>query len=224
MLHGYDVGKGETEMKTGDNATEIARRRWNRTAVFYDLMMALVERLRLGRYRRLLWSRVESSRVLEIGVGTGKNFTYYPPDAEMDAVDLSDKMLERAEDRARKQKVKVNLQQMDVQNLDFADNTFDTVVATMVFCSIPDPARGIREVERVCKPGGKVVLLENNFISIPVLGLFVKLANPVAMRIIGADFKRHPEENVAKSGLAVERVTNLGRGLWKLIEARKKPV
>ena len=96
-------------MKTGDKATEIAIRRWNRTARFYDYMMALMERLRLRKYRRLLWSRVESSRVLEIGVGTGKNIPYYPADAEMDAVDFSEKMLERARDQARKQRVKVHL-------------------------------------------------------------------------------------------------------------------
>lgn len=209
-------------MTTEEKATEIAERRWNRTSSFYDYMMVFMERIRLRKYRRLFWSRVESSRVLEIGVGTGKNFPYYPTDAGIDAIDFSEKMLEHANDRAKKQKVKVHLQQMDVQNLDFADNTFDTVAATMVFCSVPDPIRGIREVERVCKPGGKVVLLENNFSSIPVLAWFVKLANPLVMRIIGADFNRNPVDNVAKSDLIVEKVTDLGRGLWKLIEARKQ--
>lgn len=210
-------------MTTEEKATEIAEKRWNRTASFYDYMMVFMERIRLRKYRRLLWSRVESSRVLEIGVGTGKNFPYYPTDAGIDAIDFSEKMLERANDRAKRQKVKVHLQQMDVQNLDFADNTFDTVAATLVFCSIPDPVRGIREVERVCKPGGKVVLLENNFSSVPILSWLVKLANPPVMRITGADFNRHPMDNVATSGLIVEKVTDLGRGLWKLIEARKKP-
>jgi len=209
-------------MSTEDKATEIARRRWNRTARFYDYMMALIERVRLRKGRALLWSKVESSRVLEIGVGTGKNFPYYPADAEITAVDFSEKMLERAKDRANKQKVKVRLQQMDVQNLDFADNTFDTVAATLVFCSIPNEVRGIREVERVCKPGGKVVLLEQDFASKPILGWFLNLANPLLVRMFGANFNRRPVENVARSGLAVERVTNLGRGLWKLIEARKK--
>lgn len=209
-------------MSTEDKATETAKRRWNRTAGFYDYMMAFMERVRLRKYRRLLWSRVESSRVLEIGVGTGQNFPYYPADAEITAVDFSEKMLGRAKDRAEKQEVEVDLRQMDVQNLEFEDNTFDTVAATLVFCSVPDPVRGIKEVERVCKPGGKVILLENDFSSIPILGWFVKLANPLAVRMIGADFNRHPVDNVAKSGLAVERVTNLGRGLWKLIEARKK--
>ena len=209
-------------MSTEDKATETAKRRWNRTAGFYDYMMAFMERVRLRKYRRLLWSSVESSRVLEIGVGTGKNFPYYPADAEITAVDFSEKMLGRAKNRASRQEVEVDLRQMDVQNLEFEDNTFDTVAATLVFCSIPDPVRGIREVERVCKPGGKVILLENDFSSIPILGWLVKLANPLAVRMIGADFNRHPVDNVAKSGLAVERVTNLGRGLWKLIEARKK--
>ena len=209
-------------MSSEDRATATAERRWNRTAMFYDPMTALLERIRLRKYRRLLWSRVESSRVLEIGVGTGKNFPYYPADAEMTAVDLSEKMLRRAENRASGQKVAVDLRQMDVQSLEFEDNTFDTVAATLVFCSVPDPVRGIREVERVCKPGGKVVLLENNFISIPILGRLVKLANPLTLRIIGADFSRNPVDNVFRSDLAVEQVTSLGRGLWKLIEARKK--
>lgn len=205
-----------------DRATGIAKRRWNRTAMFYDPMLALMERVRLRKYRRLVWSRVENGRVLEIGVGTGKNFPFYPADAEITAVDFSEKMLKRARDRAEKQKVTVGLQQMDVQAMDFADDTFDTVVATLVFCSVPDPVRGIREVERVCKPGGKVVLLENNFSSIPILGRLVKLVNPLLLRVIGADFNRHPLDNVAKSDLEVERVTSLGRGLWKLIEVRKK--
>jgi ubiquinone/menaquinone biosynthesis C-methylase UbiE len=209
-------------MSSVDKNTETTRRRWNRTAAFYDYMMALMERVRLRKYRRLVWSKVESSRVLEIGVGTGKNFPYYPADAEMTAVDFSEKMLERARERANKQNVQVRLEQMDIQNLNLADNTFDTVAATLVFCSVPDPARGIKEVERVCKPGGKVVLLENNFSSVPVLGWFVKAANPLLLRAIGADFTRHPEDSVAESDLVVEEVTSVGNGLWKLIEARKR--
>jgi ubiquinone/menaquinone biosynthesis C-methylase UbiE len=182
--------------------------------------MAIAERVGLRKWRRLLWSRVESSRVLEIGVGTGDNFPYYPLDAEITAVDFSEGMLKRARDKASRHKVKVNLQQMDAQNLEFADNTFDTVAATMVFCSIPDPVRGIREVERVCKRGGKVVLLEQDFSANRFSRLLVKLVNPLVMRM-GSDFRRRTIEDVAKSGLKVERVTNLWAGMFKLIEARK---
>jgi phosphatidylethanolamine/phosphatidyl-N-methylethanolamine N-methyltransferase len=208
-------------MSSEDKATEIIKRRWNRTAWYYDYLMAFMDRVGVRKGRRLLWSRVESSHVLEIGVGTGNNFSCYPPDAEMAAIDFSEGMLKRAKERASRHKVKVDLQQMDVQNLKFADNTFNTVAATLVFCSVPDPVRGIKEVARVCKQGGKVILLENDFSSVPVISWLAKLANPLAVRMIGADFTRRPMDHVATSGLAVERVTSLRRGLWKLIETRK---
>ncbi len=209
-------------MREPDSVTEATRKRWNRTAVLYDPVMAFVERLRMRKWRQLLWSKVESSRVLEIAVGTGKNFPYYPADAEITAVDLSEGMLERARNRALRLGVEVSLQQMDVQNLEFEDNTFDTVAATFVFCSVPDQARGIREVERVCKPGGKVLILEQDLSSKRLLGWLLNLANPLLLRIIGANFNRRPVENVATSDLTIEQVTNLWGGRFKLIEARKK--
>ena len=207
-------------MSSRDTNTEITKKRWNRTARLYDYMMALMNRVGMRKWRRLLWSKVGNSSVLEIGVGTGNNFPYYPANAEITAVDFSEEMLKRARNRASRLKVKVDLRQMDAQNLGFADNTFDTVVATAVFCAIPDPVRGMREVERVCKPGGKVVLLEEDFSANRFSGWLVKLANPLIARM-GSDFRRRPLENVAKSGLKVERVTNLWGGTFKLIEARK---
>ena len=199
----------------------IAERRWNRTARHYDRMMALVEWAVVKKWRRLLWGRVEGSRMLEVGVGTGYNIPYYPSNADITAIDFSEEMLKRARDRASRHKVKVDLRQMDAQDLEFADNTFDTVVGTMVLCSIPDPVRGVREVERVLKPGGTVVLLEQDLSSNRFMGWIMKLANPLIARM-GSDFRRRPMENVARSGLKVERVTNLWAGLFKLIEARKR--
>ena len=209
-------------MLTQDKATELAKRRYNRIAPLYDLMEGLIERSRYSRWRELLWSKVEGPHILEVGVGTGKNFPYYPPGVEITAVDFSDKMLERAKDRASKQKVKVHLEQMDVQNLEFEDSTFDTVVASFVFCSVPDPVRGLMEVERVCKPGSKVALLEHVLSANRILGWLMNLANPLVVRIIGANINRQTVDNALKSGLVVEQVTDLGAGIFKLIEARKK--
>jgi ubiquinone/menaquinone biosynthesis C-methylase UbiE len=185
-------------------------------------MEGLVERSRYSKWRGLLWSKVEGTRILEVGVGTGKNFSYYPSDAEITAIDFSNRMLKRAKDKASKQKVKVHLQQMDVQNLKFEDNTFDTVVASFVFCSVPDPVRGLMEVERVCKHGGKVVLLEHVLSTNRIVAWLMNLANPLVVRMVGANINRQTVANVTKSGLVVEQITDLGAGIFKLIEARKK--
>ncbi len=209
-------------MLTQDKATEIAKRRYNRIAPLYDLMEGLVERSRYSKWRGLLWSKVEGTRILEVGVGTGKNFSYYPSDAEITAIDFSNRMLKRAKDKASKQKVKVHLQQMDVQNLKFEDNTFDTVVASFVFCSVPDPVRGLMEIGRVCKPGGKVVLLEHVLSTNRIVAWLMNLANPLVVRMVGANINRQTVANVTKNGLVVEQITDLGAGIFKLIEARKK--
>ena len=184
-----------------DKSTRIAQRRYNRIAPVYDLMESLVERSRFRKWRELLWSEVKATRVLEVGVGTGKNFPYYPPDAEITAVDFSERMLKRAQDRASKHELKVHLRQMDVQNLEFEGNTFDTVVATFVFCSVPDPVRGLMEIERVCKPGGKVILLEHVLSTNRALGWLMNLANPLEVLMVGENNNRRTVENVIKSGL-----------------------
>ena len=209
-------------MSTENKATEIAKRRYNRIAPIYDLMEGLIERSRYNKWRELLWTTVEGTQILEVGVGTGKNFHYYPADAKIVAVDFSEKMLQRAKDRANRQKAEVHLKQMDVQNLELEDNTFDTVVASFVFCSVPDPVRGLMEIDRVCRPGGKVVLLEHVLSANRILGWLMNLANPLVVRMFGANINRRTVDNVIKSGLVVEQVTDLGGGIFKLIEARKK--
>jgi len=165
---------------------------------------------------------VEGPYILEVGVGTGKNFPYYPTNADVTAIDFSDKMLKQAEERASKQKLKVRLQQMDVQDLKFGDDTFDAVVASFVFCSVPNPVRGLLQVERVCKPGGKVILLEHVLSAHSVIGWLMNVANPLVVRMSGANINRRTVDNVIESGLVIEHITDLGAGIFKLIEAKKK--
>ncbi len=212
----------DLKMSTREKATEMVRRRYNRIAPLYDRMEGLVERSRYSEWRDLLWSKVEGTRILEVGVGTGKNLQYYPAGAEMIAIDLSEKMLERAKRKASEQKLEVHLQQMDVQKLEFADKSFDTVVASFVFCSVADPVRGMMEVKRVCKEGGKVVLMEHMRSPNRILNLFMDFVNLASVRIMGENVNRRTVDNVRKSGLEVEQVTNLAFGVFQLIEARKK--
>ena len=207
-------------MKTESMNTEAAKKRYNRIAPVYDFMDGLVEMSHYSGWRELLWSKVEGNRILEVGVGTGKNFPYYPANAEITAVDFSEKMLNRARQKAEEYNVKVDLQQADVQNMSFEDDTFETVVATFVFCSVPDPVKGLKEIGRVCKPGSKVLLLEHVLSANRILAFLMNLVNPIVVRAMGPNINRKTVENVANSGLKVEKVIDLAAGIFKLIEAR----
>jgi phosphatidylethanolamine/phosphatidyl-N-methylethanolamine N-methyltransferase len=208
-------------VKSSSRATALVKKRYDQMASLFDFLEDLAGGAPLRRWRALSWTRVEGSRILEVGVGTGPSFAFYPRGATVTAIDLSPKMLGRARRKIGQQNVTIILEEMDVQSLRFADGAFDTVIASLVFCAVPDPVRGLNEIRRVCRPGGKVVLLEHVLSSGRLLGFMMNLLNPLVFWMIGDNFNRKTVENVAKSGLVLEKVTSLS-GIFKLIEARKE--
>lgn len=202
----------------------ITRARYNRLAPIYDLMEFLPEQ-RFAGWRKRLWTRVTTGRILEVGVGTGKNFPYHPPGAEVTGIDLSERMLALAQRRAEKSGYALDLRQMDTQQLDFPNHTFDTAVATFVFCSVPDAERGLRELARVVKPDGYIILLEHVRIDRPaIIGKLMDWLDPLVVRVMGAHINRRTVETVQRAGLVVEQVENLApQGLVKLIIAHPTP-
>jgi ubiquinone/menaquinone biosynthesis C-methylase UbiE len=200
--------------------TAVTRARYDRIAPVYDLVEALMERAAFRSWRARAWAQVSGGRVLEVGVGTGKNMPYYPPEAQVIAVDLSDRMLQRARRRAARLGQPVDLRLMDAQALDFPDGAFDAVVATFVFCSVPDPMLGLQELGRVCKPDGRIVLLEHVRSEGRLMGWLMDLFNPLVVRLIGANINRRTVENVQRAGLHLDTVENLS-GIVKLIVAHR---
>jgi ubiquinone/menaquinone biosynthesis C-methylase UbiE len=203
-----------------DRQTALTRARYDRIAPVYDLMQKFMERGAIGTGRPRLWSHVAEGRVLEVGVGTGQSMDDYPQDARVTAIDLSERMLQRASKRAAELGLDVDLRVMDVQHLDFPDRTFDAVAATCVFCSVPDPIVGLRELKRVVKPNGDIWLLEHVRINRPVIGPLMDALNPMMVRMMGANINRRTVENVRLAGLQLITVENLGGELVKLIHAR----
>lgn len=205
------------------NATRKTQARYNRIAPIYDLMETIVERVAFRRWRRDLWTRVGGERILEVGVGTGKNVPYHPPGAQVIAIDISDGMLEQAAERARGLEVDLSLVLMDAQHLGLPDDAFDAAVATFVFCSVPDPVRGLKEIGRVLKPGGRALLLEHVRVDVPIVGAIMDLLDPIVLRLIGPHINRRTVKNVKRAGLKIEQVNQLVMGgLVKTIVARSE--
>lgn len=202
-----------------EQATAKTRARYDRNARFYDLMESGVE-LKFSSWREEFWQRVHGPRVLEVGVGTGKNLPYYPADVEVTAIDLSPKMLERAKIKAEREGITANLIEADVQTLPFPDNSFDTAVATFLFCSVPDPILGLKELRRVLAPGGQLILLEHMLSHKPIFEPLMHLFNPVAVRMTGANIDRETVENIRRAGFSDLRVEDLWLDIVKLIEAQ----
>jgi ubiquinone/menaquinone biosynthesis C-methylase UbiE len=190
-------------------------------APIYDASEALVEHFLYSRWRRALWSDVKGPEILEVGVGTGKNMPYYPGAVHITAIDFSEGMLSRARTRADSLDLEVELRQMDAQSLAFPSDSFDTVVASFVFCSVPDPIIGLREVGRVCKPDGEIRLLEHMRARNEFAGRLMDMINPIAVRIQGVNINRHTMDNIERAGLQVERVEDLSpQGIFRLTVAR----
>jgi ubiquinone/menaquinone biosynthesis C-methylase UbiE len=116
----------------------------------------------------------------------------------------------------------VNLQLGDVETLDFPDNSFDSVVATFVFCSVPDAVLGLREIRRVLKPAGQLFLLEHMRARNPALGFVMDVLNPLIVRMMGANINRRTVENVQAADFEQVNVTELAAGgIFKKILAQK---
>ncbi len=195
--------------------------KYQRVALFYDLLDLPFEVSRYRRIRPLLFAGL-SGRILEAGVGTGRNFPFYPPGARVVAIDFSPAMLSRAERRLSLAAAPVELRQMDVTRLDFPDRSFDAAVATFLFCVLPDALQvpALKELRRVLAPGGEIRLLEYVRPAGRGRRLLTRVWAPWIAALYGASFDRGTERLLGKAGLELLETRFVVADLLKLITAR----
>jgi phosphatidylethanolamine/phosphatidyl-N-methylethanolamine N-methyltransferase len=166
------------EREEEDFGTDVATRALSVTAVENDFVARVYEKLSTvydlffgptlhpGRLVAIERMGIQAGdRVLEVGVGTGINASLYPRSCHVTGIDLSDSMLEKARERVAREYLRhVRLLEMDAANLTFADNSFDIVYAPYLVSVVPDPVAVVREMHRVCRPGGRIIIL-NHFRS-----------------------------------------------------------
>lgn len=196
--------------------------RYQRIAPLYDLLDLPFE---YGRYRKIRPQLFQglSGRILDAGVGTGRNISFYPPEAHVVGIDLSPAMLARASRRASRLGRVVELLQMDITQLEMPDQSYDAVVASFLFCVLPEQLQlpALREIERVLKPGGTLRLIEYVRPQGMLRSVLASIWAPWMAWAYGAGFDRRTEQHVSKSGLELLESRFLVNDLIKLMSLRK---
>lgn len=209
-----------TRSQSAMSAQDVVTARYDRIARFYDLFDKPMDLMGV-RNRRTRLLQQAHGRTLEVGVGTGRNLGLYSDGVDLTGIDVSENMLARAKRVAATVDIDATLEIADVHELPYADGSFDTVVATCVFCSVADPIAGLTEVERVVHPDGQVLLLEHVRPRNSILGWLADRLAPAVSRLIGPDINRRTEDNVVAAGLEITDVRRWG--VWREIQARPTP-
>jgi ubiquinone/menaquinone biosynthesis C-methylase UbiE len=203
-----------------DDGTRKARRVWDAFAPRYDRSMRFVERMLLAGGRQWVCSRARGD-VLEVGIGTGLNLPFYPPDVRLTGVDLSPAMLAIARTRASELGRDVDLREADAQTLPFADASFDSVVCTLSLCAVPDERAVIAEMRRVLRRGGRLLLLDHVGSNWWPIWALQRLVEMVTVRTAGEHQTRRPRPLLEAAGLVVTEAQRLKAGTVERVAAVK---
>jgi ubiquinone/menaquinone biosynthesis C-methylase UbiE len=194
--------------------TERVQQIHDKHASGYDRQISFFERILFGGGREWACSRARG-RTLELAVGTARNLTHYSEEVELTGVDISPEMLAIGRRRAEELGRPVKLLEGDAQSLEFEDETFDSVVCTLGFCTIPDPRRGFAEAHRVLVPGGSLVLLEHVRSPSRPVRAGQRLLEPLAVRFEADHLLRDPLDHLEEVGFEIDE---LERSKWGIVE------
>jgi len=189
------------------------QKKWDRASPWYDLGTAALEAVVFRRLRSHLL-KAAAGRVLDVAAGSGLNLVHYPRHLDVTAVDLSLGMIRRARNRGA-----FKIAVMDAEHLAFQDGSFDTVVSTLATCTFPNPVEALREMRRVCRPGGTVLLLEHGRSNRAVLAAWQDRHAHRWAAHLGCWWNREPLNNLRKAGLQPRTATRECFGMVHVIQA-----
>ena len=185
----------------GLNSAAVGKK-YDSYAAYYDILHKPMEILFYRKWRRNMLKNLEGS-ILEVGVGTGKNLPYYSSKAKVTAIDISPKMLSIAVKKSKDLGIAPLLIRMDAQRLRFPAEKFDYVVCVFVLCSVPDPAKALREMQRVVKKNGRVIMLEHVLSRHKLIAFWQHLLNPFTRLLLGFNINRDTRKNIENAGLYI---------------------
>lgn len=195
------------------------RQKYDQSAPKYDWLEGILELLGVWRLRQQLLEKA-SGKVLEVAAGTGKNLPYYPVGCKLSGVDLSFEMLKIARRKAGSLNRHVPFAVMDAEALGLRDRVFDTVVSSFTVCTFPRPVAALREMARVCKPDGRILLLEHGRSDREWLGRWQDRRADKHARFLGCHWNREPQELAREAGLKSFTATRTFFGIFHVMEAR----
>ena len=179
------------------------KEKYNRFAKYYDVLVKRSEAKWYSKWRNQFFASLTGD-ILEVGIGTGKSMNCYNHEAKVVGIDFSQEMLAKARQRLVKSgKKNIMLRQMDVENMEFKDNSFDYVTTSCVFCSVPNPIKGFREIRRVLKPGGKLIMIEHVLSDNFIIALLEHFHNPITRFLVGVNVNRNTKQNILDSGMVI---------------------
>ncbi len=182
------------------------------SGLIYEPVLALGERRGMRDRRRELLAAARG-RVLEIGAGTGLNLPHYPAGVDLVVTEPIAGMRDRLQRRAQEEGIDASVVAAGADELPFPDDSFDTVVSTMVLCTVPDPHVAISEIQRVLRPGGRLLFIEHVLADTPRLSRWQqRLADPWAAFADGCRCDRDTLAHLRSAGL---RLTGVRRDAWR---------
>jgi ubiquinone/menaquinone biosynthesis C-methylase UbiE len=178
--------------------------RYGGRAGLYEAIAARMEKAGVEKIRARLAGAMRG-RIIEVGCGTGLNFAHYEASAEVVAIEPIHDFRNLAAERAAAAAARIEVIEGDAQALDFPDASFDAAFVTLVFCSVPDADRGLAELRRVVRPGGRVVLFEHVRSERPLVRAVQEILNPAWWRFMdGCNLNRDTASRIRGAGFQVE--------------------